>query len=272
MMIPVVNDWAKRTKLPVGRLMMVRASVSAKGRTVCMLTVNIGQRSAAEDFMQPLSYAAVLGGTCSIIGTSTNLIVQSLLKYGERGGLGALDAAPLIKGRSSPAVSTGSYGSEKEQQEGVPPTQLGFFEIAIIGAPLVCAATVYIVVASPYLLPDRSSGDGAAVDRPREFATTIRIEAVRFLTPGQGHRRALTQLVDWRCCACPVPQGSQSVGQTIEQTGLYNATQATVHRIVRDGKVAQVLCTVVCARSIAAGADDCIPFSLLAWPAGPVPA
>jgi len=79
------------------------------------------------------------------------------------------------------------YCSEKELQEGVPPTQLGFFEIAIIGAPLVFCATAYIVVASPYLLPDRSSGDRAPVDRPREFTTTVRIETVCFRTPVQGH-------------------------------------------------------------------------------------
>ncbi len=36
--------------------------------------------------MIPLSYAAILGGTCTLIGTSTNLVVQGLLlKAGLRG-------------------------------------------------------------------------------------------------------------------------------------------------------------------------------------------
>ena len=44
--------------------------------------------------------------------------------------------------------------------EGIPEderTQLGFFEVGIIGFPLLFAATAYIIAASPYLLPDRTS-------------------------------------------------------------------------------------------------------------------
>src|SRR5688500_4776818 len=37
------------------------------------------QRIAASKLMIPLSYAAILGGTCTLIGTSTNLVVQSQL-------------------------------------------------------------------------------------------------------------------------------------------------------------------------------------------------
>jgi len=45
MMVPVVEDWSRRTGLAVSKLMI------------------------------PLSYAAILGGTCTLIGTSTNLII-----------------------------------------------------------------------------------------------------------------------------------------------------------------------------------------------------
>ncbi len=49
MFIPTVQDWAKRHDLSVSRLML------------------------------PLSYAAIAGGTCTLIGTSTNLVVHGLL-------------------------------------------------------------------------------------------------------------------------------------------------------------------------------------------------
>ncbi len=45
MMIPVTADWAKKYNVPVSKLMM------------------------------PLSFAAILGGCCTKIGTSTNLVV-----------------------------------------------------------------------------------------------------------------------------------------------------------------------------------------------------
>ena len=50
MMIPAVMDWAKRYRFPVSQLMM------------------------------PLSYAAIIGGACTLIGTSTNLVVRECCK------------------------------------------------------------------------------------------------------------------------------------------------------------------------------------------------
>src|SRR5690606_13226871 len=48
MLVPVVEDWAKRTGIAVSKLMI------------------------------PLSYGAILGGMCTLIGTSTNVIVYGL--------------------------------------------------------------------------------------------------------------------------------------------------------------------------------------------------
>jgi Na+/H+ antiporter NhaD/arsenite permease-like protein len=49
MMIPAVSDWAKAHRIAPSKLMI------------------------------PLSYAAILGGMCTLIGTSTNLVVNGLL-------------------------------------------------------------------------------------------------------------------------------------------------------------------------------------------------
>ena len=89
MLIPAIQDLAKRMRLPLSRLLL------------------------------PLSYAAILGGTCTLIGTSTNLVVDGMMRGG---GVG---------------------------------TPLGLFDLAAIGVPLAAAGILYIVVAGRWLLPDR---------------------------------------------------------------------------------------------------------------------
>lgn len=73
---------------------------------------------SASAFMMPLSYAAILGGTCTMIGTSTNLVVQ-----GEWTSAGN---APL-----------------------------GMFSIAAIGLPVAVAGLAYIMLFGRRLVPER---------------------------------------------------------------------------------------------------------------------
>mmetsp|Transcript_4532 Transcript_4532/g.15942 ORF Transcript_4532/g.15942 Transcript_4532/m.15942 type:complete len:728 (-) Transcript_4532:26-2209(-) len=88
MMIPVVQNWAVQCRLPVSRLMM------------------------------PLSYAAIMGGTCTIIGTSTNLIVQGLV------------------------------------EDAYPDTSIGFFEVGLAGVPCAVMSILYMLIFARWLLPD----------------------------------------------------------------------------------------------------------------------
>lgn len=88
MFIPVVNDWSKKYQISASKLMM------------------------------PLSYAAILGGTCTLVGTSTNLVVNGLWQ---------------ASGRPS----------------------LGFFEIAWLGVPSALVGILYLVIAGRWLLPER---------------------------------------------------------------------------------------------------------------------
>ncbi len=68
----------------------------------------------------PLSFAAIFGGTCTLIGTSTNLLVSGIAAdYGQ---------APL-----------------------------GMFELAPAGLPLLAIGTVYLVFFGPRLLPERET-------------------------------------------------------------------------------------------------------------------
>lgn len=65
MMIPFVSDWGKRNSTPASRLLM------------------------------PLSWAAILGGMLTLIGTSTNMIVNSLVIQQGGEGLSILDFTPV---------------------------------------------------------------------------------------------------------------------------------------------------------------------------------
>ncbi len=91
MLIPAVQDWARRNRLSVSKLMI------------------------------PLSYAAIFGGACTIIGTSTNLVVA---------GLAAEDP-------SLPAI--------------------GFFEVIWVGLPGLILGTAFVLFFGGRLLPDRQS-------------------------------------------------------------------------------------------------------------------
>lgn len=73
---------------------------------------------APSKFLLPLSYATIIGGTITLIGTSTNLVVHGLLL--ERGYAG-----------------------------------FHFFQLALIGIPATIAVTIFILTVGIKILPDR---------------------------------------------------------------------------------------------------------------------
>jgi di/tricarboxylate transporter len=95
MFVPVISDWCKKTGISSSKLFL------------------------------PLSYAAILGGLCTLIGTSTNLVVQALLVEARR---------------SDPSVPL-----------------MSMFTLTPVGVPIAIAGLIYVVVASRWLLPDRRS-------------------------------------------------------------------------------------------------------------------
>ncbi|MAC15821.1 MAG: SLC13 family permease [Alcanivorax sp.] len=88
MMIPAVQEWAQRLRLSASKLLL------------------------------PLSYAAILGGTCTLIGTSTNLVVDGLVQ--ERG----MEA-------------------------------FGIFDVAWVGIPVLLGGSLFLLLAGRFLLPER---------------------------------------------------------------------------------------------------------------------
>lgn len=94
---------------------------------------------APSKFLIPLSYATMLGGTCTLIGTASNLIVSGLL-----------------------------------EAAGHPP--LSMFEITPLG--LACAVTgiTFMLLFSSKLLPDRRSLEEMIADNSREYSVTLEVK------------------------------------------------------------------------------------------------
>lgn len=88
MFLPVVMDWCRRHRVSPSKLLI------------------------------PLSFLTILGGTCTLIGTSTNLVVNGLM------------------------VDNGLRS-------------LGLFEVGKVGVPYAIVGFVYLLVAGRWLLPDR---------------------------------------------------------------------------------------------------------------------
>jgi len=93
---------------------------------------------ALSKFLIPLSYATILGGVCTLIGTSTNLVVQGLL------------------------VKNGLPG-------------MSFFEISKVGVPVAIAGVLFICLLGHFLLPDRKEPIVELGEKTREFVIELRV-------------------------------------------------------------------------------------------------
>jgi di/tricarboxylate transporter len=108
LMVPAIRDWAKKHRLSVSKLLM------------------------------PMNAAVVLGGLCTLIGTSTNVVVSGLVTAKRGHGL-------------------------------------GMFDITWLGVPLLLAGLVYLVIASKHLLPDRRPAVSES-DDPRQYSLEMLLE------------------------------------------------------------------------------------------------
>jgi di/tricarboxylate transporter len=85
---------------------------------------------APSRLLMPMAFAAVLGGCISLVGTSTNLVVDGVAR-----------------------------------QAGLEP--FGIFEMTPLGLPLAIAGLIYLILLGPRMLPDRTSMAGLLSDKSR---------------------------------------------------------------------------------------------------------
>ena len=109
MFMPVVIDWARRNRVSPSR------------------------------FLIPLSYATILGGTCTLIGTSTNLVVSGLMA---------------------------SVGLPK----------MSFFELSPVGLPSAILGLGFIAVFAKRLLPDRKELLESLGEHRREYLAEMEVQ------------------------------------------------------------------------------------------------
>ncbi|WP_341218127.1 SLC13 family permease [Neptunomonas phycophila] len=108
MFIPSIQEWSKRVNIPASKLLI------------------------------PLSYAAILGGTCTLIGTSTNLVVDGLMQ------------------------STFDY-------------KMGMFSLTWLGLPLLLIGGTFLYFFADRLLPDRQ-GTIEQLGNAREYSVDVIVD------------------------------------------------------------------------------------------------
>ncbi|HYC53607.1 MAG TPA: SLC13 family permease [Candidatus Binatia bacterium] len=109
MFMPAVNDWAKKNDIPISKLMI------------------------------PLSYAAILSGTITIVSTATNLLVDGMLRQAKGHGM-------------------------------------HMFELFWISVPITIGGCLFVLGTHRWLLPDRRPTVSTFGD-PREYTIEMSVDA-----------------------------------------------------------------------------------------------
>ena len=107
------------------------------------------QKYSPSKLLMPLCFATTLGGTITIIGTSTNLVV-----------------AGLVESTINSAVPNELH----------PLHTIRFFELAPIGLPLAIIGIIYLIFAAPKLLPERIPVIEPLAD-PRQYTARLEVAA-----------------------------------------------------------------------------------------------
>ncbi len=155
----------QRGRISLLRLLAPATAASAFVENTPMVALLAPQVSAWADrrglpasrYLMPLSFAIILGGTVTVIGTSTNLVVSGLL-----------------------------------QTHGLAP--LGMFEMTALGLPVALIGLALLVLLSKIVLPDRRAAHRVLSDDVREFVVNTVVEphgALDGVTVGDGGLRQL---------------------------------------------------------------------------------
>ncbi|MEO0603792.1 MAG: SLC13 family permease, partial [Myxococcota bacterium] len=110
MLIPVVRNHAKAIDLPPSKLLL------------------------------PLAWAAMFGGTCTMVGTSANLVVQGMLA-----------------------------------EQGI--DSIGIFDIALVGIPTTMVGIAYLTTFGYRLIPDRTASLSTARAEARDYLVELQLAA-----------------------------------------------------------------------------------------------
>jgi di/tricarboxylate transporter len=125
MFVPVLLDWCRKRAVPASKLMI------------------------------PLSYLTILGGTCTLIGTSTNVVANGLMRE-ER----------LI------AEQRGLFTPEFRHEL----RDMTLFEIGRVGLPTAILGALFLVTLGRRLLPGRSDLVDRLDEQGREYLVELEVQ------------------------------------------------------------------------------------------------
>jgi len=140
MMSPVVLDWCRRRNISPSRMMI------------------------------PVSYLAILGGVCTLVGTSTTLVVNGELAK-QYVDYQAMHQAQF--GAENEPASPASIRSH-EFVENVRPMRL--FEIGQVGLPCAVIGSIVLVLIGPLLLPNIRGPAQSLSDERREYLVEMFVQ------------------------------------------------------------------------------------------------
>jgi di/tricarboxylate transporter len=171
MAMPVVVDWCRRRHISPSRLLI------------------------------PVSYLAILGGVCTMIGTSTTLVVNGMLKSEHRH---RVEMARQLAAEAP--QETERIGRSQRFADGVRP--MGLFEIGYVGLPCALVGIGVLIVVGRRLLPNRTDLIEKLDEQRREYLAEI--------------------LVRPEC---------RLIGKTVEQAGLRHLPGLFLIEIDRNGRI-----------------------------------
>lgn len=96
----------------------------------------------ASKLFMPLSFASILGGVCTMIGTSTNIVVADLL-------------------------NSGAFAHAGET------VRMGMFTLTPIGLPIAIVGLAYMLIAARKLLPDTQKSPADSSASPRQYMVAM---------------------------------------------------------------------------------------------------
>jgi di/tricarboxylate transporter len=177
MMTPVVVDWCRRRNISPSRLLI------------------------------PVSYLTILGGVCTLIGTSTSLVVNGQLSetYAQLNTeIQAIESLSTSADPQSQAVFEEQLVQLRDRQASVRPMRL--LELSMVGVPCAIVGGIVLILLAPKILPNRTDLIRRLGDQRREYLVEM--------------------LVKPEC---------RLIGKTIEEAGLRHLPGLFLIEIDRDG-------------------------------------
>ncbi len=141
MMMPVVIDWCRRRNISPSR------------------------------FLLPLSYLTILGGVCTLVGTSTTLVVNGMLREEH------IQRRADLEQRLGEPAGVGDPQRDAYEREFVRQVApMSLFELGYVGLPIALIGGSFVILVAPRLLPNRTDIVEQLDEHRREYLVEMLVQ------------------------------------------------------------------------------------------------